>query len=69
MIYADLPGMKKSEIKLTVKDRTVSLSAKRQSTGGDGRVYHRRERHQGTVSRWVCTEFLDFLKHHSDTFG
>merc|ERR1712032_246287 len=51
MIYADLPGMKKSEIKLTVKDRTVSLSAKRQSTGGDGRVYHRRERHQGTVSR------------------
>jgi len=51
MIYADLPGMKKSEINLTVKDRTMALTAKRTCIVSEGHVYHRQERHNGTVSR------------------
>ena len=51
MIYADIPGMKKSEITLTVKDRTMAVTAKRKCAKGEGHVYHRQERHHGTVSR------------------
>jgi len=52
LINVELPGVKKNEIKVSVKDRVLSISGERKSEKEEkGRKYHRTERTYGAFVR------------------
>lgn len=50
-LYVDLPGMKKKEIKITLKDRILTVSGERELFLEDDEELKRSERTQGSFSR------------------
>ena len=50
-LYMDLPGMKKKEIQITLKDRVLTVSGERELFLEDDEVLKRSERTQGSFSR------------------
>ncbi len=50
-ILLDLPGMKKKQIKITLKDRVISISGERELYLEDGEELKRSERKHGSFSR------------------
>ncbi len=51
-ITADLPGMKKKDVKVTLSDSVLEISGERSYINKeDGSTYHRRERNHGSFSR------------------
>ncbi|MDZ7718185.1 MAG: Hsp20/alpha crystallin family protein [Balneolaceae bacterium] len=50
-LYMDLPGMKKKEISITLKDRILTVSGERELFLEDDEILKRSERTQGSFSR------------------
>jgi HSP20 family protein len=50
-VLIDLPGMKKKQIKITLKDRVITISGERELYLEDGEELKRSERKQGSFSR------------------
>lgn len=50
-LYMDLPGMKKKDINITLKDRVLTVSGERELFLDDNEVLKRSERTQGSFSR------------------
>jgi HSP20 family protein len=51
-IHAELPGLKKEDVKVTVKDGVLVIKGeKKQEEKTEGKNYHRIERRYGTFSR------------------
>ncbi|MCG2588385.1 Hsp20/alpha crystallin family protein [Rhodohalobacter sulfatireducens] len=50
-LYMDLPGMKKKDIKITLKDRILTVSGERELFLEDDEELKRSERTQGSFSR------------------
>lgn len=50
-LYMDLPGMKKKDINITLKDRVLTVSGERELFLDDDEVLKRSERTQGSFSR------------------
>ncbi len=51
-ITADLPGVKKKDVKVTLKDGVLEINGERTlKSKEDDSTYHRRERSQGSFSR------------------
>lgn len=50
-LYMDLPGMKKKDIKITLKDRVLTVSGERELFLEDDEELKRSERTQGSFSR------------------
>jgi len=53
VIVAELPGMKKSDIQIQVKDNTIRISGTKTLDYSDKASVHRRERLSGTFDRVV----------------
>ena len=51
VIRAELPGLDKDKVKVTVEDGVLTLSGERDLERGGGETYHRIERSHGTFSR------------------
>jgi len=51
VIVAEAPGLKKSELDIQVKGRTIHISGTRALAYGEGASLHRRERTSGRFSR------------------
>jgi len=53
-VRAELPGVKSSDLELSAKDNSISISGKREVPAeADGVSYHRREREGGSFSRTI----------------
>jgi HSP20 family protein len=50
-IHIDLPGMKKKQVKITLKNNVITISGERELYLEDGEVLTRSERKQGSFSR------------------
>jgi HSP20 family protein len=52
MLYAELPGLKREDIRLTIRDRVLELSGDKKSVDvGAGETYHRKESRHGNFCR------------------
>ncbi|MBN1465625.1 Hsp20/alpha crystallin family protein [candidate division KSB1 bacterium] len=52
VLYAELPGLQKQDIKITIRDRVLSISGeKRQQEFGEETAHHRLERIYGNFCR------------------
>jgi len=55
IVKAEIPGMKKEDIKVTVRDNILAISGERSSeTGEKDKTYHRIERSYGKFSRTIA---------------
>jgi HSP20 family protein len=54
VLYADVPGMKESDIKIEITQDVLSLSGERKAESPEGYAVHRRERSPVTFSRSVA---------------
>ena len=67
-IYADLPGLSKNDIKVSVENNTLSISGKKErSKNEDNDSFHYRERRYGSFKRsFKLTENVDDKKISAD---
>ena len=68
-IYADLPGLSKNDIKVSVENNTLSISGKKErSKNEDNDSFHYRERRYGSFKRsFKLTENVDDKKISADS--
>ncbi|HVX70300.1 MAG TPA: Hsp20/alpha crystallin family protein [Mycobacteriales bacterium] len=60
VVHMDLPGVKADEVKITLENRTLTISAPRRSTYGEGDQVLVQERFDGEISRRVrVPEWVD----------
>lgn len=50
-VWAEIPGVKKEDIKVSIDGSQVSISAEMHKVEGNGLRFVRRERHSGTLTR------------------
>ncbi|MBN1561186.1 Hsp20/alpha crystallin family protein [candidate division KSB1 bacterium] len=54
VLYAELPGLKKEDIKITIRDRVLSISGEKIQEDAEEAAYHRLERIYGAF----CRQFM-----------
>jgi len=57
LIKAELPGIDKKDIKIEIKNNTLSLTGEKKTNERDDVTYHRKERTEGTFKRQLSLPY------------
>lgn len=53
IIKMDLPGFKKEDVKISLKDNNLTIAAEQNKESAEDKKYHLRERHFNKISRTI----------------
>lgn len=56
IIKMDLPGFKKEDIKISLKNNNLTIAAEQNNESTEDKKYHLRERHFNKISRTICVD-------------